>query len=108
MSKRLIEIDPWTATKTYHDYDHSTNTTYITQEQDVELTLKQTRQMRNNPSYQPRGRKEEHYHFARVPNSVLVELMQKYNLDWSRKEDMPRIEKVLERDYKYLLTVDKI
>lgn len=108
MSKRLIEIDPFTATKTYHDYDHATDTTFITQEQDVSRTLEQAKRMRNDPRYQSEGRKAEYYHFARIPNSVLVELKQKYNLDWSKNEDMPKIEKVIARDYKYLLVVDKI
>ena len=108
MPKRLIEIDPFTSTKTYHDYDHATNKTFITQEQDVSRTLEQDKQMRNDTGYQSDGRKADYYHFARIPNSVLVELMQKYNLDWSKNEDMPQIEKVIARDYKYLLTVDKI
>ena len=108
MAKRLLDYDPISRTSTYHEYDHGTKKTIITESQDVSAILKQAQAYANDPSYKARGIKEDHYHFARVPNSVLVELMQKYNLDWRRKEDMPAIERVLSRDYKKLLTVDRI
>jgi|TARA_R110000796_G_scaffold114393_1_gene226130 hypothetical protein len=108
VSKRLIDIDPWTKTKTFHHYDHSTETTYIEDVQDVELTLKQAKQMRDDSAYKARGIKEDYYHYARIPNAVLVELMQKYHLDWRNNDDMKKIEQVIARDYKYCLTVNKI
>jgi len=38
-----------------------------------------------------------------------MEWKRKYNIDWNRKEDLPRIEKLLNSpDYKYLRTVSKI
>lgn len=106
--KRLLDIDPLTKTKTYHHYDHDTKITRIEQVQDVQNILEQCKRFANDPDYKRKGIKEDYYHFARVPNSILVELLQKYHLDWRKKEDLPKIEQVLTRDYKKLLTVDKI
>jgi len=108
MSKRLIDIDPQTRTKTYHWYDHATNTTVIEDVQDVEHILKQTKAMANDSNYKRQGIKNDWYHFARIPNSVLVELHQKYGLDYTNKDDMKKIEQVLQRDYRKLLTVNRI
>lgn len=106
--KRLIDIDPLTNTKTYHHYDHDTGITRIEEVQDVQRFLDQCKALANDGDYKRKGIKEDYYHFARVPNSVLLELMQKYHLDYRRKEDLAKIEQVLARDYKKLLTVDKI
>ena len=70
--------------------------------------LDHNKRLANDSSYKQRGIKEDYYHFATVPNVVLMEMMEKHHLDWRRNEDLPMIEKLLSRDYKKLLTVDKI
>lgn len=108
MSKRVLDHDPLTKTTTYHYYDPMTDQTHIQTVQDVEPFLKRNRELANDSSYKRNGIKKDWYHFATVPNVVLMELKAKYNLDWENKDDLPKIEKVIARDYKKLLTVDKI
>ena len=108
MSKRILGYDPLTKTTTNHYYDNSTGKTYVEEVQDVSAHLERARRLANDPSYKRKGIKEDWYHFATVPNSVLVELKTKYGLDWTKKDDLKKIEQVLQRDYKKLLTVDKI
>jgi hypothetical protein len=107
MSKRLLEYDPTTRTSTYFEADGS-GKFLISQQQDVQAILKHTKQLANDSSYKRQGIKSDWYHFATVPNTVLHEILVKYNLDWNNKDDLPKIEKIIQRDYKALLTVDKI
>ena len=106
--KKLLDYDPLTKTSTFHEYDHSTGKTQIETVQDVRGILDHNKRLANDRSYKQRGMKEDYYHFATVPNVVLMEMMEKHRLDWRRNEDLPMIEKLLSRDYKKLLTVDKI
>jgi hypothetical protein len=106
--KKLLDYDPLTKTSTFHEYDHSTGKTQIETVQDVRGILDHNKRLANDTSYKQRGMKEDYYHFATVPNVVLMEMMEKHHLDWRRDEDLPKIERLLSRDYKKLLTVDKI
>ncbi len=109
MGKRLLDYDPLTGVKTFHEYDHSSKKTYITQEQDVQKILERNKALANNSDYKRQGIKDDWYHFATVPNTVIVEWRTKYNLDISNKEDLPKIEKLLQSsDYSYLRTVNRI
>lgn len=108
MTKRILDHDPLTGVTTYHEYDPSTGKTHIESRQDVSKILDYTKRLANDGDYKRKGIKEDWYHFASVPNVVLLELKEKYDLDWTVKEDLPKIEQVLQRDYKKLLTVDRI
>jgi hypothetical protein len=109
MSKRLIDYDPVTKTGTYHDYDHSSKKTHITTEQDVSAILEHNKRLANDSDYKRQGIKDDWYHFARVPNTVLMEIMQKFNVDIFNKDDLPKFEKILaSSDYQYLRTVNRI
>lgn len=107
MSKRLLEYDPLTKTSTFFEATGGGGFK-IAQEQDVSKILEQNKRLRNDGNYARQGIKNDMYHFATVPNVVLHEILIKYNLNWEDKNDLPKIEKILQRDYKYLLTVDKI
>jgi hypothetical protein len=103
---RLIDYDPVTGIQTFHEY--SDGKTHITEKQDVQGILDYTTRLANDSSYKSAGIKSDWYHFATVPNVVIMEIKEKYNLDVFKNEDMPKIEKVLQRDYKRLLTVNRI
>lgn len=108
MTKRLLEYDPLTKTTTWFESDGSGKNVRICQQQDVEEVLKYTKRLANDSSYKRKGIKEDWYHFATVPTTILHEILNKHHLRWDRKEDLPKIERILQRDYKKLLTVDKI
>ena len=109
MSRRILDFDPLTSTTTYHDYDHSTKQTIITEVQDVEKYLERNKKLANDTQYKKDGIKSDWYHFASVPNGVMIEIMQKYNVDWRNDDDLPKIERILSsNEYRYLRTVDKI
>lgn len=107
MSKRLLEYDPLTKTSTWFE-GNGDGSFQICQQQDVNDILKITKSLANNSDYKRGGIKNDWYHFATVPTTVLHEILVKHNLRWDNKDDLPKIEKIIARDYKALLTVDKI
>lgn len=109
MSKRLLSYDPVTKTSEWHYYDPSNRKTYIKQTQDVEGILNSNKRKQNSHNTSQFSKKSNWYHFATVPNTVLLDWKQKHGIDWNKKEDLPKIEKLLQsNEYKYLRTVDRI
>lgn len=108
--KRLLDYDPFTGIKTYHEYDHSVRKFYIHEEQDVESILNKNKELANNSSYKQAGIKQDHYHFATIPNIMVMKLKNEHNLDIFDKDDLVKIEKLLNFDpsFKYLKTVNRI
>jgi len=107
MSKRLLEYDPLTGISTYFEGDGH-NGFKIAQSQDVQKILDRNKRLANDTQYKRQGIKTDWYHFATIPVTILHEILQKYNLDWANNDDLPKIEKIIQRDYKKLLTVNKV
>lgn len=93
---------------TTHHYDPIEGTTTVAQYQDCQNIVDYTKALANTPEYKRAGIKQEWMHFATVPNNVIIELKEKHGLDVFNKDDLNKIESVLTRHYKDLLTVDKI
>jgi hypothetical protein len=109
MSKRLLSYDPITKTAEYHYYDHSSKKTYIKQEQDCSAIIENNKRLQNSHNTSQFLKKDNFHHIASVPNTVLLDWRKKYGIDWNRKEDLPKLEKLLKsNEYRYLRTVDKI
>jgi len=108
--KRLLDYDPFTGIRTFHEYDHSVRKFYIHEEQDVSKILDRNKELANNSSYKQSGIKQDHYHFATIPNVVVLQLKNDHNLDIFDRDDLVKIEKLLNFDpsFKYLKTVNRI
>lgn len=106
MSKRLISYDPITKTAHWHHYDPVTKQTTVETTQDVRANLEHNKRLALTPEYQSRGRKMDHFHFAHIPNNVIAKLKQDLGLDVFNRDDLKKIEILLQRDpeYKYLRT----
>jgi len=109
MGKSLLSYDPETKTAEWHMYDHSNRKTYIKTVQDCKDIISVNKRKQNSHNTSRYTKKGDYYHFASVPNTVLMEWKKKYNIDWNKKEDLPKIEKLLSsNEYRYLRTVDRI
>ena len=106
--KKLISYDAFTGTSTYHEYDPSSGKTHITESQDVQKVLDYTKTLANDTNYKSQGIKNDWYHFATVPNTVIMEIKTKHGLDVFNKDDLPKIERLLQSEYRKLLTVNRI
>jgi len=108
--KRLLSYDPMTKTSTFHDYDHASKKTIIETAQNVDEILKLNKERRNDKDYKREMLKgDNNYHYASVPNTVLYDWKKKYNVDFTKEEDLPKIDRLLSsNEYQYLRTVNKI
>lgn len=108
MAKTLLSYDPASGIKEWHDYDHSDRKTRIITEQDCQSIVDFNKSCQRS-NLKEIGKKQDMMLFARVPNAVIMKWKQDHNIDVFKKEDLPKIEKLLQsREYKYLRTVDKI
>ena len=107
MAKQILDYDPDTHTTQYHDYDPVTDITIIETVQDVEPYLKRNNELRKNADYTKQGIKNEFWHYASIPNSVIDIMSDKYDLDVFNKDQMKDVVKVINRDFPYLKVTDR-
>lgn len=102
----LFDSNPETGVTTYFDYDPVKDQVFLTSHQDVTGFLDRMNKLRNDEDYSKQGIKEDWWHFASVPVIVEMELM-KRGLYLHDKDAMPKILKVLQSEYPYLLATTK-
>ena len=109
MNKRLFDVDPGSLTQEIYHYDPITKKSYIQRTQNVEPYLEKNKKLANCPEYQAAGKKQDFMHIATIPNEVIVEIKDKHGIDVWNKDDLPKLERLLQsREYMYLRTVDRI
>lgn len=82
---------------------------HITNKQDVSPIVDYATDLRNNTGYSQRGIKNDKWHYARIPNGVMLEMKQKYGVDmFTGKPDWPAIFKCINTHYPNLKTTDKM
>jgi len=103
MSRRLIDHNIHTGISTYHHYDHSTGQTHIESTQDVKSIIDNNKRLQNQTS-SDMGRKNGLMLWATIPNNVIVKLKQEEGIDVFNKDDLKKLERLLDRnpEYKYL------
>ena len=111
--KRLLDYDADTGIQTWHDYDHHTKETVIAEVQDVAPVLEANRVARNQGNggakglneVAQRGIKNNWWHAASVPNSVILKWKKELGVDIYNKDHLPAVKKLLnDRDWAYLRT----
>lgn len=96
--KRLLDIDPLSGMKTWHDYDEATETTIITYTDDVEPVLDACKEDSNHAS-----RKLDNLtHVASVPPSIQMEWFAKYGVRMWDQNHKGRVNRLLDGPYKHL------
>lgn len=81
---------------------------HITNEQDTSSIVDSATDLRNREDYSRKGIKNDHWHYARVPNGVMLEMKTKYGVDmFAKNPDWPSIFKCLNQHYPWLKTTTK-
>lgn len=100
MTERLLDFDPLTGLKTFHDFDETTETTIIRYEQDVEPILDANKWDQNHAD---RKMGDGLTHVARVPAGIQMEWYVKYGVAMWDKNHRKRVNRLLDsNEYKYL------
>ena len=107
MAKQIIDHDPETHTTQYHHYDPVTGVTTIETVQDVEPYLKRSRELRNDDDYSRKGIKNDMWHYASIPNSVIEKIMQDHGLNIFDKDHAKAVLRIINAEYPYLKTTRK-
>lgn len=103
MSRRLVSYDPFTKTQTWHYYDAATDQTHIEHVQDVQSILDRNKGAANSGINNKKG---DYWHFATIPNSVILKLKKEKGIDVYNKDDLKKLEVLIQRDpeWRYLRT----
>ena len=120
MSKKLIDYNAQTATQTWHDYDEVNDVTTIAEIQDVEPSLELSKSFRNADisggagstsdglrlnQYSKEGIKNDMWHVADIPNSVIMKGKREKGVVIFNKHQWNEVKKLLnDPEWAYLRT----
>jgi hypothetical protein len=97
--KRLLDYDPATGLKTFHDFDEAADKTIISYEQDVEPILDRNKAAQNDA----RGPMGDMVHVASIPSSVQLKWLIEHGVDLTNKDHMPGVRRLLNSsEWRYL------
>lgn len=104
--KQLLDYDALTGVTEWFEYDHITDKFTITREQDVSKFLDEVKRRRNDTDYSKKGIKEDWWHYASIPNVVIMELKKK-GIDVFNKHQIKEVLKAINTDYPLLKATEK-
>ncbi len=101
--KRLIEYDPLTKTKVWHEYDHLTDMTYIHTEQDIQPIIERNKLLYKEDNKQ--GVKKNWWHVGTIPNNIISKWLIEEGIDFFNKDHWQAVRKKMNSsEYRYLRT----
>ena len=103
---RVLDYDPLTGEKVLFDYDRHLDQMVITHEQDVRRELKFAHE-KSVSDATAKGIKNDMWHYARVPNIVILEMKTKYGVDFWDQNHRKKVFELLNTEYKWCKTTDK-
>lgn len=104
--KRILDVDPLTHTTQYHHYDDATGKTTIETVQNIEPYLKEAKRLRDDESYTQQGIKNEMWHYAKIPNTVIEQIQKNFGVNVFEKGQEKEVLKILNTHYPYLKTTN--
>jgi hypothetical protein len=108
MARMLIDKDPFTGESVWYDFDHGSLRATITHEQPVARIIDNNIADANDTERTAAGIKRDWWHYARVPNTVIVDWKQKHGVDFYNPDHRKRVFQLLNSpDYRYLKTTHK-
>lgn len=103
MEKRILSQDGGVRTNVIVENGNA----HIETVQDCKPIIERNKRLQRE--YRERPQKGDYKHIATIPNVVLMKFKKEYGLDIFKKDDLPKIEKLLHsNEFKYLRVVDKI
>jgi hypothetical protein len=91
MAKRLLDYDPNTGLKTFHEYDETSERTTLSYEQDVQSILDDNKHSQNHGNH----KMGDGYMAAHIPSIVMLKWMVEHGVDVTNKDHMPAVKRLL-------------
>lgn len=108
MGKRIVDYDPYTGMTTYFDYDHASDTTLVSREQDVSGILDANKELQKSDAITASGIKNSWWHYATIPNIVIEKWRNEYGVNIFDKNHEKKVYSLLNQpEYRYLKTTNK-
>jgi hypothetical protein len=105
--KHLLSYDPLNGLASWFEPDG--DKFKIGHTQDVSKDLAYSKRLQNDPEYKRQGIKNDWMHFAHVPAIAMMQIQDKFHVDFNNPDDLKKIESILSsNEYKHLRTVDRI
>lgn len=100
MTRRLLDFNPLTGEKVWFNYVEHDDTMVITHEQDVTPALEIAHFRATDGSYSAKGIKEDWWHYAKVPNAIILKMKEEDGVDFFNQNDAKRMFELLNTKYK--------
>jgi hypothetical protein len=107
MTKRLLDFNPLSGEKVWFQYDQSIDSMTITHEQGVSNHLDVAHARSIDDNYTRKGFRNDLWHYAKVPNTVILQMKQEDGVDLFDKNDAKRVFELLNTKYKRFKTTSK-
>jgi hypothetical protein len=110
MTRRVLDFNPQTGETTYFDYNEAEGTPQatISYTQDVTDILKQCAEWRSKTDTKTDyGIKQDMWHYARIPNSVIMEMKTKHGVDFFDEADKAKVYHLINTEYAQFKTTHK-
>ena len=98
--KRLLDYNPITREALWFDYQASDDRMVLRHEQDVSPIIDEATAARNDTDYSRGGIRDDWWHYARLPNIVIIDMKQRFGVDLlAPKVDWKAALKIINREY---------
>lgn len=102
----VLDWNPLSRERVLFDFDEHTQQMVLTHQQDCTRELAFAHAKAADGDASKRGIKNDHWHYARVPNIVIMEMKQKHGVDFWDKNDEKRVFQLINTEYAWCKTTD--
>jgi hypothetical protein len=108
MTRRLLDYDPLTGESVYVTYrDGILTLDQYQQQKNVSDILRVNQELQNDPEYSKRGMKEDWWHYAKIPNGVILKWRTE-GVDFFNRDHKKKVfQKLNDPEYRKLKTTTK-
>ena len=104
MSKLVLDHNPLSGETIYFSFNDHDDQVVITHEQDVTSYLRDAHYMATDAQHTRDGISHDMWHYAHVPNNIIIEMKQKHGVDFFDRNDAPKVFKLLNDEYRQFKT----
>lgn len=100
MTRLVLDHNPLSKETVFFDFDNHTNEVRITHEQDVSTFLDRAHELSSDGERTRKGIKNDFWHYAHVPNVVIMDMAQKHGVDFFDRAQSAKVFRLLNTEYK--------